>query len=410
MPRDLSTSFFIAYKSITRGRKSTLLLIVFILSLSFVNMLFISGVLAGIWDSELDAYINFAAAHISINPQQQPTVKQYIENQDSVRAAILTIPGVIQTVRHYQLAGSFSYDKDKNGQYVSISGILLGIDPGEDEKVFIVQNRMLAGERLQSSDTDQVVLSSAVAGGYNAIQRAGADLGGAKVGDKVRITYANGVQRTYTIKGIYDDALGINYSFITAKEAESVLGVSNSANKILLRTDLSRDPIDYYQRRIQSMFPNLVVKTYMSDLGSIASFQAALNLISIIVSAISVMVAAITIFVLIYVNAISKQRQIGILKAIGIKQSIIVNAYVMQSLFYTCCGVAAGFFAVFAFLRPLLLWRPVPLISGVMNLTLSYNTLGVAIGIACFIIAGFLAGRIPAKLVARKDILTAIWG
>jgi putative ABC transport system permease protein len=258
------------------------------------------------------------------------------------------------------------------------------------------------------TDTDKIVISSALAGGYGTPSTS--DLGGVKVGDKVQITYSNGIIRTYTVKGIYNDMIGVYETFITAKEAESLLDVTNDASQILVKADLDHATVTNYENRIKAMAPNLTVQNYTDLLGSVASFEQALNLISDIVSAISVMVAAITIFVLIYVNAINKRRQIGILTAIGIKQKIIVNAYILQSLFYTFCGLAIGSGVVFGLLGPLLTAFPIPIIVGLMNLTLAYTPLGIAISILCFVVAGYLAGRIPARIVAKEDILKAIWG
>jgi len=45
-----------------------------------------------------------------------------------------------------------------------------------------------------------------------------------------------------------------------------------------------------------------------------------------------------------------------------------------------------------------------------VNLTLSYNSAKIATSILSFFIAGYLAGQLPAWLVARQDILKAIWG
>ncbi len=399
---------FIAYKSVTRGNKSMLALMVFILSLSFINMLFISGVLTGLWNSEVDLAINLITAHVEVTPQQKPTLKEFIPNEAQLQAQISTIPGVIATTRRYQLAGSLSFDKDKSGQMKSVSGAIIGIDPSRDQKVFTVNDLMLAGSPLTDNDTDQIVLSSALAGGYGTPSTN--DLGGVKVGDKVQITYANGVMRTYTVKGIYNDIIGIFETFITAKEAESVLSVANSASQILVKVNTSRSTLASYEDRIRTLAPNLTVKNYTDLLGSIVSFERALNIISDIVSAISIAVAAVTIFVLIYVNALNKRRQIGIMKAIGIKQRIIVNAYIIQSLFYTACGLLIGGLAVFTVLRPLLIAHPIPIIVGLLNLTLAYTPLGVGLGILAFIVAGYLAGRIPAHLVAKENILTAIWG
>jgi len=66
----------------------------------------------------------------------------------------------------------------------------------------------------------------------------------------------------------------------------------------------------------------------------------AVNLISTILSIISILVAAIVIFVIIYVNAINKRRQIGILKAIGIKQKLL-SMPTLSKPFFTHYAVRA---------------------------------------------------------------------
>lgn len=403
---DIKTAFFIAYKSVMRGNKSTFGLLIFILSLSFLNMMFISGVLFGLQSLMTNSIIDVWTSHIIITPQQEPTVKEFIENQYDVRARIETIPGVIATSRRYSLSGSIVYDKDKTGQYKTISGVISGIDPKEEGNVIKLADVMLAGEYLDEGDRDQIVLSSANAGGYGV--PAPADLGGAKVGDKVRVTYANGIMRTYTIKGIYDDTMGIFETFVTAKEAESVSSVYNSASKILVKTDLEKGSIERYQSKIQSLMPNLVVQSYTDIIGAFASFLDALNLISFIVSAISVLVAAITIFVLIYVNAVNRRRQIGILRAIGIKHNIIILSYVMQSFFYAVCGVIIGAVLVFFILTPLLYAYPIDVAFG--GLYLVHSATAVVVSIVSLIVTGLVAGYIPARIVAKEEILKAIWG
>ncbi len=409
MPNDLKTAAFIAYKSIRRGHKSTLVLMVLILSLSFINMMFISGVMSGIWEGMKETYRETLTADVTVNPQERPVTKQFIPNASGLQAQIETIPGVTATVRRYLLASSFSFDKDKSGQYKTMAGSIIAIDPATDSKVLSALKVIVDGKRLAPDDTDKIILSSAVAGGYPGMQHANENLGGARPGDKINITYANGIMRTYTVKGVYEDAFALNINYITNKEAESILGVSNSASQIQIKADLTRAPVEYYQERIQAMFPNLKVQNYNSLLGAIASFGEALTLVANIVSVISVMVAAVTIFVMIYVNALNKRRQIGIFKAIGIKQKIIVNAYIIQAVFYTLSGLLIGALITFLILKPLLVTYPIQLI-GTLNLTLFYTTLKIVVSIAAFMAAGLLAGRIPAQMVAKKDILTAIWG
>ena len=385
-----------------------LILMIFILFLSFFNMLFISGVLSGITYSQVQALKNFMSSDITVSPQELPVRKEFILNQNEIRAEIENIPGVIGTSRRYLLAGSLVFDKDKNGQFKSVSGAIIGFDPSAESKVISFSKLLRKGQFLSDTDTDQIVLSDALAGGYGTV--APNELGGVKVGDKIRITYSNGIMRTYNVKGIYNDTMGIYETFISAKEAESVLSVYNSANQILVKTDDNLNTVESYQAKIKKLVPTLKVQNYKDLLASFASFLQALDLISVVVSVISLIVAMITIFVLIYVNAINKKRQIGILKAIGIKQDIIIKAYIFQSMFYTFCGLSIGGIMIFLIIQPLLITHPIPLVEGLMNLILVYSPLRVFISAMSFLIAGYLAGRIPAWLVAKQDILKAIWG
>lgn len=404
--RDVKVALFIAYKSILKGSKSTLALIIFILSLTVLNMMFISGILFGMQGLIKQVIIDNLSSTITISPQEVPQPKQYILNQNEVRAQVKDIPGVAATARRYSLAGSMSYDKEKNGIFKSLSAPIVGIDPSVEKTMMPVANTLVAGEPLDDGDRDQLVLSSALAGGYG--MPAPADLGGVKTGDKVQVVYSNGVTRTYTVKGLYNDSIGTFQAFITAKEAESVLSTFNTASQLLVKADLKTHPLDTYSKRIKKLFPNLKVQTYLDLAGSFTSFLNALSLIAIIVSAISIMVAAITIFVLIYVNAINKRRQIGILKAIGIKEKIIILSYIFQSLFYAFSGVIMGSIFVFGILTPLLARYPINVDFGLLSL--SHNTNEVIGGTLSLIAAGLLAGYIPSRIVARQEILKAIWG
>ena len=405
---DVKTALFIAYKTIAKGHKSTVALIILILSLSVFNLMFVSGFLAGFSDGIIRSVVNTSTAHIILMPQEKPTSKAFILNQKNVRARIATIPGVIGTTSHYQLGGSFSYDKEKNGKFKNISAPIIGVTQAEEKKVLSVQENMVAGEFPDYLKADEIVMGANLSGGFGTMQTT--DLGGAKVGDKVQVTYSNGIMRTYTIKGIFKITMGLitNTAFISAKEAESVLSTYNNASEILVKVDLTRDTLDNYAKRIGAIAPNLRIEQYTNRLATIGILVKAFNVIAVIVSVISIIVAAITIFVMIYVNAVSKRRQIGILKAIGIKESIIELSYVFQSLFYTLLGIIAGLTIVFFMVIPLLTVRPIPMPFG--NASLVYTTLGIFINIASLVIAGVLAGFIPAKIVAREDILKSIWG
>ncbi|MCF7843548.1 hypothetical protein K9M47_01475 [Candidatus Gracilibacteria bacterium] len=405
---DIKTAFFIAYKTITKGHKSTVALIIFILSLSFFNLMFVSGFLSGFSDGIMKSMINTTTSHIIVMPQEEPTRKEFILDQSSVRAQIQTIPGVISTASHYQLGGSIAYDKENNGKFKYVSAPIIGVINSEERKVLTVYENMVSGEFPDNLDDDGIVLGANLSGGFGTKQTT--DLGGAVVGDKVKVNYSNGLSRTYTIRGIFKITMGGigGTAFISSKEAESVLSTYNNASEIMVKVDLTKNTIDEYINRVETILPSLKIEKYTSRLSTVGILVNAFNVIAIIVSIISIIVAAITIFVMIYVNAVSKRRQIGILKAIGIKESIIELSYIIQSLFYATWGVIFGLIIIFWIVSPFLVVRPIPMPFG--NASLVYTSLGIFINITSLIIAGVLAGLIPAKIVAREDILKSIWG
>jgi len=404
--RELKVALFLAIRSVARAQLSTSALLVFILFLSFLNLMFITGILAGVSAAIIQQSIESTTSYIDVDPQQAPIQRSFIPDQLDLRSRIETIPGVLATARHYSASGSLAYDRDKNGHSVLVGAPIIGINPAEERQVTSIAEHMVSGGYLDQTQSDEIILGADVAGGYGPSFLG--NLGGAKPGEKIQITYSNGVSRTYSIKGVYQVGFASAFAFVSYKELESVLSVSNYASEILVRVDPTYTTLDDYANSIRQVAPNLKVSDYTELLGQIAPITLAFSAIGFVVAVVSVMVAAITIFVLIYVNAISKRRQIGILKAIGIEQRVIIISYMFQSLFYSTCGVALGSVAVFLGLDPYLRAHPFSLPLG--ELHLSFSALGNVLSISSILLAGIIAGVIPSWRVARQNIISAIWG
>jgi putative ABC transport system permease protein len=403
----LKTALFVAYKTITQGSKSTGILLVSILGFSFLNILFISGILGGLGQTIKDSIIDTSSGHVQIKPQEEPTNKQYIESQAQIRSQVETIPGIVGTARRYSMTGTLSYDREKNGKYKDIGGTIYGIDVGTEDDVFITSTKVTDGRFLSGDVNDEIVIGSGIAGGSTG--PSDIDFGGVSIGDKIIVTYPSG-QRTYTIVGVVTVGIGPGNqgAYVTSKEAESVLSQDDAASTISIRTDLDTHPLEYYLEKVRNLFPKLVVKSYSELMADIGTLLTAFNLISVFVSAIAILVAMITMFALVYVNAASKRKQIGILRAIGLRPEIIVYSYIFQSLFYTACGVIVGSILVFGLLQPYLLANPIQLPFGGTALVLTTTQIMIAVG--SLFVAGVLGGFVPARIVTKQKILNAIWG
>jgi len=132
------------------------------------------------------------------------------------------------------------------------------------------------------------------------------------------------------------------------------------------------------------------------------------DMIALLIAVIGLFVASVTIFIIIYVNTISKRRQIGILRAIGIKENIIIQSYIFQAMFYAISGTIIGLFIMFFILKPWFIEHPLKFPVGYVSLLIVPEK--VSINTISLIAAALAAGLIPSWMAVRETILEAIWG
>jgi ABC-type lipoprotein release transport system permease subunit len=123
---------------------------------------------------------------------------------------------------------------------------------------------------------------------------------------------------------------------------------------------------------------------------------------------IGIAVASITIFIVIFVNAITRRKFIGILKGIGIHSQAIEFSYVMQSIFYAVIGSLIGLAILYGIFVPYIDANPInfPFSNGII-----YAPLGGSI-FRAFVLFVFsvVAGYIPARMIVKRNTLDAILG
>ena len=119
-------------------------------------------------------------------------------------------------------------------------------------------------------------------------------------------------------------------------------------------------------------------------------------------------VAAITIFIVIFINAITRRKFIGILKGIGISGEAIEISYIFQSLFYASIGSALGALVLYGVLVPVVAAHPIdfPFSDGILVAPIGSTAIRVALLVATTIVAGYL----PSRMIVRKNTLDSILG
>ena len=231
---------------------------------------------------------------------------------------------------------------------------------------------MVSGKFLDESDRDQVIMGREISGGFGASLEV-QSLKGAKVGDEITIKYQNGVTRKYKIKGIYATVFPLSDMslIVTHKEMESVLGLHDRASEILIKTDESY-PEQYYIDQLRQAGVELQeIKQWKDFIGLVLGIAQSFDIIKRIILFIGLMVAGVTIFIVIFIATVSRKKQIGIMKAIGMKEQIIVISYIFLALFYALVGIGVGTLILELMIRPYFIAHPLSFPMGLVSLNIS---------------------------------------
>lgn len=398
MFNNVKLSLFLASKSMMKGNKSTQLLIIFIMSLIFVNLVFIGSIFLGVTEATNNQVINSLYSNVVIEPK---TDEKYINDVYSLEQKIKGVPGVVGISSQYVTGATLSY-KDKHGTWTVRS-----INPDNEMKVTTNYKYLIAGKYLSRLDENEILLGKEIAGGY------GGDIEynslGVKVGDNIDVLFNNGIKKSYRVKGIFDaNFIQTNtMAYISQKEMESVVGLENKASQILVKTRDNGNE-DRYIKQFLEMGIKEEIKPWTVYAGMVKNITNSFNMISMMISAIGLFVAVITIFIIVYTSTVSKRRQIGILRAVGIEESIIIQSYIFQAIFIVISGIFIGLIIIFFALKPWFIEHPLKFPIGLASLMILPER--VSMNAISLIIAALAAGFIPSWLAVRKTIIDAIWG
>lgn len=402
---NIKTAFFLAVTSIKRGNKGTLVMTILIMTLAYVNLVFISSIFGGIVEAINTQAIDNQYGHIVIEPAID---ERYIKNSGAIRG-ISKIPGVVGSTAHYIDNPIIKYDERSDGQDIK-SGrwVLKSIIPSEEKTVTKIHQSMVEGSFLEATDRDQIIIGKEVAGGY------GGSLDhlslGVSVGDKIEVFFTNDIKRSYTVKGIFStkSTQADQMVFVTKKEMESVFRVHNWASEILVKIEDSGNEDKYINEIRHLGLEEEDIKKWSDLMGFTSSASDSFAMISLILGAIGTVVAGITIFIIIFVSVVNKRKQIGILKAIGMKENTIILYFLMQALFYGVIGVILGATIILFVIRPYFITNPLDFPVGWVSLKVTFNI--IRISNISLIAAAFIGGFFPAYRGAKENILKSILG
>ncbi len=412
---ELKVAFFLAFRDVKRANVWTTFLIIAVMALTFLNLVVVSGVLVGLIEGTVVGIKERYLGDVFISKLKNHT---YIENTPELAAFVKGMPEVEAVTVRYVEGGTIDAEykvlpKAKEQKQV-VNTSFSGIVPSDEENVTGIKEKMVEGEYLDEDDYDQVVMGAMLFRKYldfesDLLTTLGPEV---DVGSRVKIT-VGGSSREVTIKGIVKTKVDEvdRRVFFTASQLRNLINrYDYSADEIALRLKPDADPIVVKNAILAAGFGEYAkVQTALdAEPKFVKDLRNTFAILGNIISSVGLAVAGITVFIVIFINAITRRKYIGILKGIGISKRSIEFSYVIQSVFYAVCGMAIGAAIVFFFLKPFFLSNPIsfPFGDGI----LVAEAFGTSIRALILLVATIIAGFIPARIVIKQNTLDAILG
>ncbi|MFZ3011911.1 MAG: FtsX-like permease family protein [Minisyncoccia bacterium] len=411
---NIRMGLFLARRQIRRSSLWTTILIIFVMFFTFLNLVVVSGILIGLLQGAVNAVRTHYTSDVIISSLNNKT---YIENSPEIISIVKSLPQVENMTARYLEGGTVEANyktrtNDKEKANIATASFY-GINPVAENNVTEISKFMVEGEYLTPGDYDQVLLGAYLDKKYMDFDYPGfTALENIKPGVKVRIT-VNGVEREVTIKGIIKakvDQISMGV-FMIDSQFRSIIGRNDyNVDEISIKLKPGTDPAvvrDILKRNGVDKVAK--VQTYIDAQPKfIKDMIATFSLLGNMLSSIGLVVASITIFIVIFINAITRRKFIGILKGIGINEAAIEISYILQSFFYALCGSVIGLVVLYGFLEPWMTTHPIDFSfsDGILVAPIGGTMLRIGLLMVTTIIAGF----IPARLVVRKNTLDSILG
>ncbi|MEY2632033.1 MAG: hypothetical protein RIR00_687 [Pseudomonadota bacterium] len=394
-----------ALRFLREGRTQTLLIIVGV-GVGVAVIVFMSALLSGLQGNLIRRTLS-SQAHIvllppeevarpqgqggsALNLQKQAQRLRSIDQWQLLRSTLEGWPE-IAAVSPVASGPAFAVRGEANKAVT-----VLGIEPEVYNRVIALRERLQAGElRVQAGE--------AVIG----IELA-KDLG-ARVGDKLRLTTADGRTETLSLTGLFDlGNKGVNARnvYVSLRTAQTLLDLAGGVSSIDLALH-DHDQAEALAQRIAGqtgLTADSWIRTNAQFVTALTSQRVSSNVIRFFI-ALSVAFGIASVLV---VSVIQRSKEIGILRAMGCTRDQIRRIFLLQGAIVGFAGSLLGSGLAWSFL---MLWRMLarnP--DGTPLFNIGFEPLLVLIAAAGASLVGILAALLPARRAAHLDPVVAIRG
>ena len=228
-----------------------------------------------------------------------------------------------------------------------------------------------------------------------------------RIGDKLPVILPSGTNSTYTVSGFYDlGVASINKTWLLANldTAQRLFGYGERVTSIEMTVErvFEADKIAH-QLENQLGNDNLKIENWKAQNEELLSGLEGQRMSSVIIQAVIILSVVIAISSVLAITVLQKSREIGILKAMGIKDLQASLIFIYQGLLVGLLGSTLGIMLGLGLLYGFNSFTIRPDGSSLVDLYIDYNFIARSWLIA--LLASTLAGILPAR---RSQKLTPV--
>jgi len=368
-------SFRIAIRFLSSGKTQTVLIVLGI-AIAISIQVFVGLLISSLQQSLVDSTIG-NSPHITIS---SATDVSTIRDWEGLQKQIEEL-GVTRVVSAIASANAFVNNGDSN-----LPVLVRGLDFDNANQIYNISSSIYKGRPYQSSREIMI----------------GRDLQEeleVEVGDKLTVTLPNGSESTFTISGFYDlGVASINKTWIISnlQTVQKLFGFNGRITSIEMAVD-DVFQADVIAAQIKDFLSNddIKVENWKELNEELLSGLDGQRISSTIIQAVIILSVVIAIASILAISVLQKSRQIGILKAMGIKDMAASLIFIYQGFLIGLIGSVLGITLGLGLLYAFNTFTTNPDGSALIDLYIEYDFIVRSWLIA--VLASTLAGVIPAR-------------
>jgi len=333
-------SLRVAFRFLIEGRNQSLFIVVGI-AVGVSVIIFIGAIITSLQANLIEQTLG-NSAHITVSETSDifRDIKQFsrfglIESQQVKTVDFQDWRPVLDRLENEDYFTAISPVLDGNGFLVKggedTSILLRGVELERANAIYQISARIISGNDLLEGN--QIIIGKELAEDFKL-----------KVGDVVVIALANNVRERFNVQGIFDfenQSINSNWIFIDLKRAQKLLDKED----YISRLELQIEDVFAADRIGQEMFfqlDGLIVENWKVQNAQLLNALSSQSLSNYIIQIFVLLAVTLGISSVLGISVIQRSRELGILKALGIKNNSARMIFIFQGAILGFLGALSG--------------------------------------------------------------------